>query len=70
MPIGGWGTVSEASSHFGVTRTMIHKLIKKQALGNTRKISTPRGPIWLIEYPFNRKELNNGRPRAEKEKVL
>ena len=55
-----WGTVREAVDHFGISRQRVHKLIKKGALGDTKLIETPRGPVWLIEMPFQRKALVSG----------
>ena len=63
MPIGRWGTVAEAAEHFSVTRQRIHTLIGKGALGKTKKMQTPRGPVMLIRYPFERVELATGQHR-------
>jgi len=43
-----WGTVKEASRHYGVTRAYIHRLIKKGRLGECRQHEA----LWLIPYPF------------------
>ena len=62
MPLGKWGTVAEAARHYGVTRQRIRQLIAKGGFAATRRIDMPRGPLWLIPYPFERIELPNGRP--------
>ena len=49
-----WATVAEAAQHFKTTRQWIHKLIQKGYLGKTKKVDTPRGSVWFIEYPFRR----------------
>lgn len=63
MPIGRWGTVGEAAGHYGVSRQRIHQLIAKGSFPGSRRMNTPRGPVWLIPYPFKRKVLLAGRPR-------
>ena len=62
MPFGRWGTVSEAAKHFGVTRQRVSRLIAKGAFNDARKVDMPRGAVWLIPFPFERRELRNGRP--------
>ena len=57
MPIGRWGTVAEAAKHFGLTRQRIHILMRRGALGECRRVEAPRGPVWLIPYPFQRQTL-------------
>ena len=49
-----WATVKEAADHFGITRQRVHQLIKKGFLGETKKVDTPRGSVWLVQYPFRR----------------
>ena len=60
-----WGTVADAVDHFGITRQRVHILLKKGALGDAKKIETPRGPVWLIAMPFQRKSLESGFHRPE-----
>ena len=62
MPLGKWGTVAEAARHFGVTRQSIHKTIRRGGFVNARMVTLPRGPVWLIPFPFERITLRNGRP--------
>ena len=62
MPLGRWGTVAEAAEHFGITRQCINRLIQKGAFDRARKVVMPRGAFWLLPYPFERRELRNGRP--------
>ena len=54
-----YATVAECAEHYGVSRQMVHKLIKKGALGNCRKIDAVRGSVWLIPYPFKRRGYDN-----------
>ena len=54
MPVGRWATVAEAVEEYGVTRQRIHQLMRKGALGETRLMATPRGPVWMIRWPFVR----------------
>ena len=65
MPIGKWATVTEASHHYGVTRQRIHQLIANRMLGQCKLVAMPRGNVWLIPYPFNRKVGQAGRPPIE-----
>ena len=60
MPFGAWGVVSEAAAHYGVSTSMIHKLIKKGSLGDCKKMVTPRGSFLVIPYPFVRKQWRTG----------
>jgi len=60
MPIGRFGTVSEAAQHFGVSRQRIHQLMRRGLLGPTRKINALRGYVWLIPYPFVRRPAESG----------
>ena len=62
MPYGRWATVAEAARHYGVTRQSIHKTIHKGGFDDAKKVEMPRGAVWLIPYPFDRRELRNGRP--------
>ena len=62
MPLGRWGTVAEAAEHFGITRQRINRLISKGAFDGARRVTMPRGAVWLIPYPFTRRVLRNGRP--------
>jgi hypothetical protein len=62
MPLGRWGTVAEAARHYGVTRQSIHKAIRKGGFADARLVTMPRGPFWLLPYPFVRRELRTGRP--------
>ena len=62
MPLGRWGTVAEAARHYGVTRQRVNRLIAKGAFGGARLVTMPRGAVWLIPFPFERRELRNGRP--------
>ena len=62
MPIGTWATVAEAATHYGVTRQSIHKAIHKGGFEDARMVSMPRGAVWLLPFPFVRRELRNGRP--------
>ena len=62
MPLGRWGTVAEAAEHFGLTRQRINRLIAKGAFVGARRVTMPRGAVWLIPYPFVRRVLRNGRP--------
>ena len=62
MPLGKWGTVAEAAKHFGVTRQSIHKTIRRGGFVGARMVTMPRGPVWLIPFPFARITLRNGRP--------
>ena len=62
MPLGRWGTVAEAAEHYGITRQRVSRLIAKGAFDDARKVTMPRGAVWLIPYPFERRVLRNGRP--------
>ena len=62
MPFGKWGTVAEAAKHYGVTRQSIHKAIHKGCFDDVKLVEMPGGAVWLIPYPFDRRELRNGRP--------
>ena len=62
MPLGKWGTVAEAAKHYGITRQRVSRLIAKGAFDNARLVTMPRGAVWLIPYPFERRVLRNGRP--------
>jgi len=62
-----WGTVKDASEHFGISRQRVHQLKKKGALGECKFIDTPRGIVWLIPLPFRRRHLVNGVHTGEKE---
>jgi len=62
MPLGRWGTVAEAARHYGVTRQCVNRLIGKGAFRDAKLVSMPRGAVWLIPFPFQRRELRNGRP--------
>ena len=68
MPMGKWGTVTEAARHYGITRQRVGKLIEKGAFANARLVKMPRGAVWLIPYPFARLALRNGRPPKADEK--
>ena len=68
MPMGRWGTVAEAAEQYGVSRQWIHRLIRKGAFAGARRISMPRGDVWLLPWPFNRKALKIGRPRKGEER--
>ena len=61
-----WATVNEAAEHWGLSRQRIHQLIKKGTLGETKKVATPRGSIWYLEYPFRR----NTSQRTEKDNQI
>ena len=68
MPLGKWGTVAEAAEHYGITRQRVSRLIGKGAFAGARRVTLPRGAVWLIPYPFVRRVLRNGRPpKAGKE---
>ena len=62
MPFGRWGTVAEAARHYGVTRQSIHKTIERGGFVGARRVTMPRGAVWLIPHPFERRVLRNGRP--------
>ena len=62
MPLGKWGTVKEAARHYGVTRQSIHKAIHKGGFEDAKMVNMPWGPVWLLPYPFERRELRNGLP--------
>jgi len=62
MPLGRWGTVAEAARHYGITRQRVNRLIAKGAFADARLVTMPRGAVWLIPFPFQRRELRNGRP--------
>jgi hypothetical protein len=62
MPFGKWATVGEAAKHFGISRQRVSRLIAKGAFQDARKVAMPRGAVWLIPFPFQRRELRNGRP--------
>ena len=64
MPIGTWATVAEAATHFKLTRQRIHQLIRSGLLGECRRAPTPRGPVWLVPYPFKRAAGISGHHRA------
>ena len=68
MPMGKWGTVTEAARHYGITRQRVGQLVSKGAFRGARLIQMPRGAVWLIPYPFARRELRNGRPPKAVEK--
>lgn len=61
MASGKWGTITEASKELGVSRSMVYKLLKNGRLGETRKIATPRGAVWLIRQPLTRKKMPQNR---------
>ena len=65
MPIGRWATVTEASREFGVSRQRIHQLITKGLLGETKKMTTPRGAVWMIRWPIKRVYRPSGYHRPE-----
>jgi len=68
MPLGRWGTVAEAAIHFGITRQRINQIIRKGGFPDARRVEMPRGAVWLLPWPFKRKQLRTGRPpKAEKE---
>jgi hypothetical protein len=56
-----WGTITEASRYFGLSRQRIHQLIVKGEMGECRKVSMlgapASGEIWLIKKPFSRTAL-------------
>ena len=62
MPFGQWGTVAEAALHFRVSRQSIHKTIRRGGFVDARIVRMPRGPVWLLPFPFRRRALRNGRP--------
>ena len=68
MPLGRWGTGAECAEELGLERQRVHQLIAKGALGECRKVGFPgtAKPVWMIPYPFQRKELPVGRPRKDR----
>jgi ribosomal protein L19E len=68
MPTGRWGTVSEAATHYGITRQRVHKLIGKGSFSGARLVRMPGGAAWLLPFPFVRRQLRNGRPPKAVEK--
>ena len=62
MPFGKWGTVREAATFYGISRQAIHKAIHKGGFLASKRVTLPRGVVWLIPYPFERRELRSGRP--------
>jgi hypothetical protein len=69
MPVGRWGTVTEAAVHFGITRQRVHRLIAKGAFEDAKRVSMPWGAVWLLPFPFSRRTLRIGRPpKAEEER--
>ena len=67
MPMGKWATVAEAARHYGISRQSVHKVIRKGGFPDSRRVVMPRGPVWLLPYPFRRVTLPNGRPRKNQE---
>jgi hypothetical protein len=65
MPVGRWSTVKEAAREIGVTRQRVHQLIRKGLLGEARMFSTPRGPVWMIRRPIERRLRPSGYHRPE-----
>ena len=64
MPIGGrWGTVTEASTHLGITRQRILQLIYSGKMGKCKLVEMPGGKVWLIPFPFERSYGQVGRPK-------
>ena len=62
MPLGRWGTVTEAAAFYGITRQSIHKTIRRGGFAGARLVRLPRGAVWLIPHPFVRRKLRTGRP--------
>ena len=69
MPIGKFGTVAEAAEFYGITKHSISKAITRGGCRGAKLVEMPRGPVWLIPYPFKRLGLKVGRPaKAKKSK--
>ena len=62
MPRGRWGTVREAAQHYGVSRQSVHKTIRRGGFVGAKIVEMPAGPVWMLPWPFKRRQLRNGRP--------